>query len=284
MMNAFLLVAAVCAIALQNVLKKAFGLRVKDGVFSFGAISVAAALLVFIVTSGGTLFFSLSLFGYSFAFAVTYCTAVVFSVKALSCGPVSLTALIAQYSLLLPTFYGILFLFEAADLMLAFGLAFLCVSLLLTNLTGKKEKRPSWRWGLYASLSFLGNGLCSTVQKAQQVAFRGAYKSDFMIFALIMTLGFLVTLALIYERKTVKTVLRKGSVYGVCCGLSNGILNLCVLNLAARMNASLMFPVMAAGGVAATSFVAVTLYRERLTVRQWIGVSLGVVAIVFLNI
>ena len=54
--------------------------------------------------------------------------------------------------------------------------------------------------------------------------------------------------------------------------------------LTANVQDSVMFPVIAAGGVALTAFVAITYYRERLSARQWTGVLLGIVAIVLLNL
>ena len=284
MINGFLLFLIVCALSAQNILKKAFGLRVTGGVYSFSAISVCFALLVFILTSGGQFHFSFSLFLYSLGFAVAYCTAVVSSMQALLCGSLSLTALICQYALIIPTFYGIFFLSEKTDLLLFIGLLLLFISLLLTNLSGKKEKKPSLRWVLFVSLAFLGNGFCSTFQTAQQNAFDGQYRSEFMIMALVVTLLFLLAVVFLRERKEMKAVLQKGTGLGAFCGLFNGLVNFLVLYLAPRMSASVMFPVIAAGGVALTALVAIAYYREKLSARQWVGVVLGMGAIVLLNL
>lgn len=284
MIDALFLFVIVLAISAQNIVKKAFGLRVTGAVYSFSAISVFFALLVFVLTSGGSFHFTPKILFYSFGFAASYCAAVVFSTAALLCGSISLTALICQYALLIPAFYGIVFLSEKADFMLVIGLVLLAASLLLTNLSGKREKKTSLRWLFFVTIAFLGNGLCSTFQKAQQRAFSGQYKSEYMIIALFVTFLFLVGMAFLRERKAVSLALTKGGLLGACCGVCNGLVNYLILVLATRMPASVMFPIVAAGGVAVTAFVAVVYYRERLSAKQWVGVALGITAIVLLNI
>ena len=63
------------------------------------------------------------------------------------------------------------------------GLGLLAISLFLVN--KKNDKCPiTPKWLLFVFLSFTGNGLCSTFQKMQQIAFGGAYKNEFMIISL----------------------------------------------------------------------------------------------------
>ena len=131
-MNAVYLISTVLAIAAQNILKKAYNLRTGGGVYFFTMLSAGAAMLFFLVT-GGTPDFSAGLLPYSAAFGTAYAVAVVFSVMAVSCGSLSLTTLINSYSLMLPTFYGLLFLKEPVSTGLIPGLALLVVSLVLVN-------------------------------------------------------------------------------------------------------------------------------------------------------
>ena len=50
------------------------------------------------------------------------------------------------------------------------------------------------------------------------------------------------------------------------------------------MNASIMFPIISAGGIIGTSLVSVLFYKEKLTKMQYAGLVLGIGAIVLLNI
>ena len=68
------------------------------------------------------------------------------------------------------------------------------------------------------------------------------------------------------------------------CGTLNGVLNLFVMLLSARMAVSLIFPLISAGGLVVTYLVSRFLYKEKLTKQKFAGFVLGAAAVVFLNI
>lgn len=281
-MNAVYLIATVLAIAGQNIMKKAFNLRTGGGVYFFTLLSAAAAMLFFLVT-GGTPEFSTALLPYSAAFGAAYAITVVFSVIAVSCGSLSLTTLINSYSLMLPTFYGLLFLREPVSTGLIPGLALLVVSLVLVN--KKTESTPiTPKWVISVVLAFVGNGCCSIFQKVQQSRFDGAFKNEFMILALAMVVAVMAVLMLVSERQKIKNCAAKGWWCCLAGGALNGMVNLFVMILSGTMAVSLMFPIISAGGIIVTFFVSRWLYREKLTRRQLVGFALGVLSVIFLNL
>ena len=281
-MNAVYLIATVLAIAGQNIMKKVFNLRTGGGVYFFTLLSAAAAMLFFLVT-GGKPEFSAALLPYSAAFGTAYAVAVVFSVMAVSCGSLSLTTLINSYSLMLPTFYGLLFLREPVSTGLIPGLGLLIVSLVLVN--KKTESTPiTPKWVISVVLAFVGNGFCSIFQKMQQSAFDGAFKNEFMILALVMVVAVMAVLALVSERRKLKNCAAKGWWCCLAGGTLNGVTNLFVMILSGTMAVSLMFPVISAGGIIVTFFVSRWLYHEKLTRRQLVGFALGVLSVIFLNL
>ena len=284
-MNSIFLLIIVLCISAQHISKKAYNTKVMGGVYSFSAASVLAALIVFIVVSGGTFEMSSKVPLYSIAFALSYSVASIFSLFAVKTGPLSLTSLVGQYSLIVPTFYGLLVLNEQAGLSLIIGIILLLASLLLINFENKKEeKKITLKWGIYVLLSFIGNGACSTVQKIQQIKCNGLYKSEFMIIALVITIAIMILCALLTERKIIVHSLKKGFVLYTVCGLANGLVNLLVLVLSTRMPASVMFPVISAGGIVTTALVSIFVYKEKLSIQQKFGMLLGVSAVVLLNL
>jgi drug/metabolite transporter (DMT)-like permease len=285
MVNGLLLLAVVIFVSAQQVTKKGFSGRVTGGALTFSAASCVAALVVFLITSGGKLVFATEYLGYSALFAVSYGAAVVFGVLAVQTGPLSLTSLLTSFSLLIPTFYGIFVLDEPVSLTLYVGLALLLVALVLINLEKKGEKKQiTLRWVVYVLLGFVGNGACSTVQKVQQMAFPGAYKSEFMIAALLMTILGIGICALLMERGQIKESLKKGAVFFIPCGLSNGIVNFLVIVLSARMDASVMFPVISGGGIVLAFLISILFYKEKLSLWQILGSALGLISVVLLNL
>lgn len=284
MVNALLLLTIVVFISIQQVTKKTYNSKVTGGTLSFSAASCAAALVIFLITSGGKLNFNTEFLVYSVLFAVSYSVAVVLGVLAISTGPLSLTSLLTSFSLLIPTFYGILALDEPVSPNLFLGLGLLAAALVLINIENKGEKKITLQWILYVVLAFIGNGMCSTVQKVQQIDLAGQYKSEFMIVALVISIVALSVLALITEKKQIIDHLKKGAVLYTVCGLANGVVNFLVIFLATRMAASVMFPVISAGGIVLTFLISLFVYKEKLSKWQILGSALGLVSVIFLNL
>jgi drug/metabolite transporter (DMT)-like permease len=220
---------------------------------------------------------------YSLGFAAAYATGTVFFILAISCGPLSISSLMTSYSLIIPTLYGLVFLRDPISIGLIPGIILLLISLFLINVKNEKVN-ISLKWVIYITLAFIGNGMCTVVQKMEQIRFEGKYKNEFMIVALITVAIFMTIMALIKERKSFKTNAKLAVLPAAASGLLNGTVNLFVMILSGSMPASLMFPLISAGGIILTFFVSTFLYKERLSPMQIIGVCVGVVSVVLLNI
>ena len=67
--------------------------------------------------------------------------------------------------------------------------------------------------------------------------------------------------------------------------LCNVALNLLVMRLAlTNLSPSLIYPTLGAGGLCIVTLISVFLFRERLTLRQWIGIGLGACAVILLSL
>ena len=240
-------------------------------------------LLSQLLKSGGRLSFEASLIPYSFGFAVAFGTASATAIFAIKTGPISITSLMSSYSLLIPTFYGLLFLKETPHTTLYFGLAAWAVSLFLINFKKNENLHFTPMWIVYVLLCFVSNGMCSTVQKMQQIAFDGAYKNEFMIYALIPVTLVLFILGFMQPGNKI-AMLKPCLKYGVVKGLANGFMNNLVMVTSAMLPNAVLFPSISAGGLVLTFICAVTLYKEKLSRMQYIGYGLGIIAVVLLNV
>lgn len=283
MLNGLLLILITVGLSVQEITRKAYDGRVKGGVYSFTAASVLFAMLFFVAVSGGSLNFNREILPYSAAFALCYSVASVTTLCAVSSGSLLLTALFLKYSLVVPAIYGIAALGEKMNVFSVTGLVFLIISLLLMNFEGE-QKKITLKWALYTLAAFAGNGFCSVVQKVQQVNFGGMYKSEFMIIALVVSFAVIFIAAAVTEKKKMIYNLKKGIACSSVCGIANGMVNFFVLVLTNVIPASVMFPVISAGGMVLTALIAVTVYREKMSLFQKIGFVLGILAIVLLNI
>lgn len=284
-MNYVLLAVVVLGLTLQQVASKIYGDKVKGGAYSFTLGTILIALLFFVITMKNKFVFSTEYVGYSVAFGVATCMTLVFTLLALQEGPLSLSTLVTQYSLLIPTAYGLLARGEKITWTLLCGVAFLLVSLIFINFEKEGEtKKINLKWILYISLAFVGNGACSTIQAAQQHACNEQFKNEFMIIAYAMSVLVLAIFVIVFERKHCLQDLKKGALCAVLRGIGLAVVNFLVMYLTNRMEVSVMFPIISAGGTLATFLVAVFVYKEKLSKFQNLGFVLGIISVIFLNI
>jgi multidrug transporter EmrE-like cation transporter len=148
----------------------------------------------------------------------------------------------------------------------------------------KTEVKISLRWIIAVALAFIGNGVCSAVQNVHQRKFVGEYKSEFMITALLTVSVILFVAAFFAERSDISATIKRGGYLMVLCGAANGAVNLFVMLLATRMNASIMYPVISAGGIILTWGVSRFMYKEKLTLGQNLALVFGIAAVVLMNL
>ena len=287
-MNILLLTSVISGILVQDICQKSYGRRTGGGYFIFPAVSSLVAALMFLLLGFRDFYFEKGMLLYSALFAIGYGGAAVFGLYALASGPYALTSLFGKYSLIIPTFWGILFLNEPTGTSLYIGLLFLFLSISMISLKEKKkdEKKVkiTAKWVFYVFAYFVGNGMCSTVQKLQQVTFSGAGKNEFMFAALMMVFAFFLIMSFKTEKMQMIPCIKTGIWMMIARGLANGLVNLFVMILSNSMPASVMFPIIAGVGLMASTVVSVVLYKERLNIYRYIGLALGVVSVVLLNL
>ena len=291
-MNALYLILIVLGITAQHVTKKRYSQKNGGGTYSFAAISALAAMLVFFVISGGSLHFQASLLLYALGFAITYGCSILFTYLAITEGPLSITSLITSYSLLIPAVYGLIAWGEKFDLYFLIGIVLLAVSIFLIRMApgkteesgGEQKKQFTAKWLICVLLAFVGSGGCTVVQREQQIAFEGGYKNEFMILALVFVLISMLVCGLVFEKKQMPQNLKNSAPMAAIGGLANGGVNYLVMILSARMDASQMFPIISAGGILMASILSMTVYKEKLSTLQKIGLLLGIASIVVLNL
>ena len=281
-MNTLYLLAIILGVSGQSIVEKPYTQKTDGaGVYFFNTLLSAVALLFFVVTSS-KFSFDISFIPYSIGFAISYAVASVFMVLAIAYGSLSLTSLFISYSLMIPTFYGLI-IGDTVSTGFIPGMLLLVISLFLTNKSDEKAK-ISLKWIICVFLSFFGNGMCTVVQKTQQIASNGAYKNEFMIVALAIVTVVMLIMSILKERTEIKFFAKVGWHWAIICGALNGMVNLFVMILSGKMPVSLMFPLISAGGLIVTYIVSRFFYKEKLTKIQFIGFIFGLMAVVFLNV
>lgn len=300
-MSALYITLIIIGISAQSVLKKWYSKKSTEGVFVFSAVSVLTACIFFVVKSGFKFNFHPEILPYAVGFALAYCAATLFGFLAILTGPLSLTSLATSYSLLIPTFWGIIFDGDRTSVWLYIGLVLLAASLVFINLKDKPkvnneesldaektspntEVKMTLKWAIFVLIALVTNGACSTIQPAQTRIFGGKYDSIFMIISLAIVFLALLVFVLIKERREIVPSVKSGGILMVICGATNGLVNLLVMLASPLVDNSVFFPLISAGGIVLTWLISATLYKEKLSTMQNIGLILGIASIVFLNL
>jgi len=283
-MQYLLLMVVIAFCALQTVLQKHYPrVSTKPNVFLFSSISTFTAMLFFVVTSGFKLEFNAEFIPYSIGFGLAYACAMFGNVLSLKLGSLALTSLVTSYSLLIPTLYGMIFLKEPISVLGYVGIALLIISIFLLN--AKKENTMiTVKWVIVVALTFVTNGLCSTVQKMEQLTFNGGYKNEFMIVALLIAGTFLMVIALLQKGGNLKTEAKLSIKTAIPNGLANGVVNFLVMVLTGLIPNAVLFPSISAGGIVLSWILATFVYKEKLSRVQLAGYMIGIVSVICLNL
>ena len=223
------------------------------------------------------------------AFGLSYAAATVFIVLAIKCGSLAKTTLITSYSLLVPALAGLIVLREPLGIPMLLGRVLLVVSVWLTNRkkgddTTSKD-RITLKWVVFVLLGFVGNGMCSTVQKlTPHFLGNDVNQNLYMIAALGLSSAVLITASFCTKEIDLKATLKIGAPLSLFCGLFNGAVNYLAIYLNQFIPASVMFPVLSAGEIILIVPYALLVRREKFTAAQWVGFGVGVVSVVLLNL
>ena len=287
-MNYFLLFLTALFIIFQKVCQDRYNARRDSGVFLFSGMISFFAMCFFMAVNRNWVWSS-ELIVPAVAFGLSYAAATVFVVLAIKCGSLAKTTLITSYSLMVPALAGLIVLREPLGVPMLVGMVLLVLSLWLTNYRKKSADAPkekiTLKWIVFVLLAFVGNGMCSTVQKLTP-HFLGSdiNQNLYMIAALGLSSVVLITASFCTGETNLKATLKIGAPLALLDGLFNGAVNYLAIYLNQFIPASVMFPVLSAGEIILIVPYSLLVRREKFTAAQWVGFGVGVVSVVLLNL
>ena len=286
-----LLILEIVFLSLVSVIKKIYN-RDSQLLFTFFTCVFVLVffLVVYFIKNGLSFSFDAGLLMYAIPFGACFTTTSLFSLKAVKEGDLALTGLFTSFALIIPTAYGVIFLKDPVGLFFYLGLALFFVCLVLVNLKTKKadEKRKpiTLKWALYVFIAAATNGGGMLFQTMQQKAYGGQKGDELMIIALFIAVIVLIPILLISEKDKIKPDCKRAILVGAIAGLVTGGLNLLTMVFTGQnlIPVAIFFPLISGGSIILTFVIGWLCYKEKYTTLQYIGILVGVVSVVLLNL
>ena len=255
----------------------------------YNLILMCSALLGWVILFLTDPSFDVGVIPYAVGFAATFTLCQIGLINALRTGPVALTSLLLQLSLIGVTAWGFFFWSAPFTLTVGIGLALVVISLWLCLYSGKQEGESkahiSLKWFIFAMMAFVGNAGCSIIQRTQQMKYEGKHGNFLMVVAILLSAVFCLVDYLRSDRADTRVILKTAAPFPIAAGICNMLLNLFVILLATSpLSPSLIYPVIAVGGLAVTSIFSLVAFKEKLRWWQWAGVAVGAVAVALLSL
>lgn len=259
-----------------------------DTFYLTGFIFAAIALITGVFSlralpSTNTLLFAL-LFG-----VVNYVYQVSYS-SAFRAGPVSLTSIICNFNMIVIIPFGALVFKEEIGPYQWVGFALVAVAMILLNKPSSgTEKKASFKWLLLSLLTMVTSGFTGILQSAYGKYFPSEEKDSFIVIGYVIAalLSFITALAM---KKTKKTDLFKVDPKFFCgiaiIGVALSLYNTLIIEVQARayFTSAVLFPVLSVLNFIMTLAASILFLKERIRLRQWIGVLVGTVAVVLMSL
>ena len=223
------------------------------------------------------------------AFGIVFVASIFLYMKAMEHGPLSLSSLAFSFGLLVPILFGAAFWNEGISLLQGIALLLLLFTFWLGGNTAQDQsRRINLKWLLFGLGAMLGNGALMTLSKAQQMSLPGVEVREFLLIA--FGTAALLSLAIFLIRRfrageRVPQLKGRGFVLLVLAtGITTAVGNLVGLFLSGRLPAVVQFPVTNGGIVFLSSLLSMALLKERMSRNGWIGLALGLVALVLISL
>ena len=205
---------------------------------------------------------------------------------AFSCGPVSLTTMIATTSMIVPIMVSAAAYGEPLTPNRIVGIVVTFTALYFT--TEKSEKNSvHLKWILYTAVAFVGNCCTSLTQKIYTKSFAGDGTSSFVAihFAFTALLSLAVYGLLFYKDKRCTYRISKAVVWpAATIGFVLAGFHLVYTYALSVIDATLLLPLYNGGYTLLVTLGSTILMKEKLSKRQLISIMLGITAIILMSI
>lgn len=250
--------------------------------FNLGCCAIWTIILFAI---GGRLEFSSDIILYGSLYAVIQVFFLIFKAKAMSTGPISLTTLFGNMSLVLSTICGAVIWKEEVSLPQICGILLLVISIITCTYQKKQgESKNRKGWIFNCILFFIFAAAVGIIFKAYSKT--GGNINNMMLFAaIIMFLLLLVTSFCtggnsLHNSKPDRFYI----LMVIICGIISCLYNRVNIFLSGTMDSIIFFPSFNGGVIILSCLLGIIVFKEKLQKKQVCGMCLGVLSILIIGI
>ncbi|MCM3041556.1 hypothetical protein M3201_17825 [Paenibacillus motobuensis] len=237
-------------------------------------------------------------------FGLCFTLTIIFYNLAISAGPLSYTAFYFSASMIIPALTGIAAFGEALKLTVAVAMLLFLAAFYFINMNPDNSEprghidtardRSRSRWKLYCLLTFLCNGMLAVIQRLHQFRMEGTESKGLMLVGFLFACLFYAlaytVLAVTGNKKerislSQESALMYQNIVPILLLAATSLIgNLIITYLAGVVPSSYLFPLVQGSIIVSITLCSVLIFREKLSRLGRIGISLGVLAIVVINL
>lgn len=294
MINIILLAVSMTAALMGNILRKYYtdrnsNLDVFGGsiIFNiFGSIIATVCLLI----TGGFNVPSWYTVGLGAIFGAVTALQGITNVAALCYGPISYTSVIISFSTLLSALSGAVLFGESISGTQIIGIVLMLISFAVAPGEQSDTQKRNKKWLGLCIIAFLATGFIGIIQKIHQSTIYKDELDEMLIISFAVSSIICMCLTVFQKRKkrdnsgVYRNLIKQKKFilivvgYGVCIAVNNKF----NLYLSGVIDSAVFFPLVNGGGLVLSTVAAILLFREKLSKKQWIGVGLGIISVLFL--
>lgn len=286
-MHIFIMVLALCILAtLKATLQSAFAKKnvknTTDGIFFNGLIFIFSSLLFIKDAVGCNIIVILfgTVFGLgSFLYQLFY-------IKAMACGNVSLTILMVNLSMIIPTTFSAFAYGEKLTPLRLLGII-LCLIALTLGVDYKEKAKEYKKWFLFALLAMLANGASTIWQKVFSKTEYVGDSGGFVAWSYLAAAVFSVIMYFVLKTKSTALsfkITHTIILFALSAGIVLGIFQYINTKAVSTIDGTLLFPSFYGGNLITSTLAGVLIFKDKLKKIQIISIIVGVISLVLMSI
>ncbi len=293
-MNILLLICGVFSFAVNSISVRAFQLKCSESKYDVNLFQSLFCL------TGATAYAISGHFVYdltgkqllsAISFGIFFAGAVLFIASCYTCGPMSVTSVIVNSSVIIPVLYSRFSLKENITVSQTVGIILLIITFILSafNSENKKQKRINFKWLIFVFVAFVSNGITAVIQKNYKLSAPDSDGNIFMSAAYFTAAVVLLIAFSVMKNKSEKNFVSNkrlllSSAFVLIAGLGSFAGNGILMRLSTQLPAAILYPFVNGGICVTASVFSILFFGERLNLKKALTIIIGLSAVIVLNL